>query len=207
MPLTREMRDDYAGKFASCTVQPEFTGSVDRAITNIEKGRKRYESVAQKTNVPWFVIGVIHNLECSGNFDCHLHNGDPLRRRTVNVPAGRPAIGKPPFTWETSAVDALTYDGFNRWTDWTAAGTLYKLEGYNGFGYRKRGVPTPYLWSGSPHYVRGKYTSDGKFDPKAISKQVGAGVVLRRMTDRDLIEIQNPDVQPEAEPLLLKPAA
>jgi lysozyme family protein len=204
MPLTREMRNDYAAKFTSCTLRPQFSVAIDGAISSIEKGRARYEGVARKTNVPWQVIGVIHNLECSGDFNCHLHNGDPLRRRTVNVPAGRPVIGKPPFTWEASAIDALTYDGFNRWSDWTVAGTLYKLEGYNGFGYRKRGIPSPYLWSGSQHYERGKYVSDGSFDPKAVSKQVGAAVVLRRMSDRDLIEIPNPDDSPT---VAIKPAA
>ncbi len=190
MPLTKEMRDDYEAKFATCTVKPDFRDDAEGVITRIMKHRGRYEAVATQTNVPWHVIAVIHNLECSGRFDCHLHNGDPLRRRTVNVPAGRPVKGTPPFTWEASAVDALTYDGFTAWRDWTVGGTLYKLEGYNGMGYRKGGIPSPYLWSGSQHYTRGKYVADGKFDPKAVSSQLGAAVVLRRMHDQALIEIK-----------------
>lgn len=189
MPLTREMRSDYESKFVTCTVRPDFEQQTAKVINQMMAARDRYEAVATKTSVPWHVIAVIHNLECSGKFDCHLHNGDPLRRRTVNVPAGRPATGKPPFTWEQSAIDALTFDGFSSWTDWSVAGTLYKLEGYNGFGYRKRAVPSPYLWSGSPHYVRGKYVADGQFDPRAVSSQLGAAVVLRRMEDRALVVI------------------
>jgi lysozyme family protein len=189
MPFTREMREEYESKFATATVRPEFRERTEKVVTQIMKAQNRYKAVASQTKVPWYVIGAIHNLECSGDFGCHLHNGDTLRRRTVNVPAGRPLKGKPPFKWEESAVDALTLDGFTTWTDWSVGGTLYKLEGYNGMGYRKRGIPSPYLWSGSQHYARGKYVADGRFDPKAISAQLGAAVVLKRMDDQALIEL------------------
>jgi lysozyme family protein len=181
MPFTREMRTDYESKYHTLTVRPDFVKQVDGVTARINKHRPRYEAVAQATGVPWAVIATIHNLECSGRFDCHLHNGDPLRRRTVNVPAGRPRKGTAPFTWEASAKDALEYDGFTSWSDWSVGGTLYKLEGYNGMGYRKRGTPSPYLWSGTQHYTRGKYVADGRFDPKAVSSQVGAAILLTQL--------------------------
>jgi lysozyme family protein len=68
------------------------------------------------------VVAVIHQMECSGDFTKHLHNGDTLKARTVQVPTGRPLTGKPPFTWEQSATDALTMLGINKWQDWTIAG-------------------------------------------------------------------------------------
>lgn len=181
MPFTHEMRTEYESKYHSLTVRPEFAKQAETITARITKHRARYEAVARTTNVPWSVIAAIHNLECSGRFNCHLHNGDPLRRRTVNVPAGRPRTGRAPFTWEASAVDALEYDGFTSWTDWSVAGTLYKLEGYNGMGYRKRNLPSPYLWSGSQHYSRGKYVADGRFDAAAVSSQVGAAVLLAQL--------------------------
>lgn len=194
MPLTREMRSEYETKFATATVSPKFAEATSTVMTRSLRNRTRYEAVSQKTKVPWHVIAVIHNLECGGRFDCHLHNGDTLRHRTVNVPAGRPTKGKPPFTWEASAIDALTFDGFASWTDWTVAGTLYKIESYNGMGYRKRGVPSPYLWSGSQHYTRGKFVADGRYDAKAVSSQVGAAVVLKRMDDETLITMHGDSV-------------
>ena len=205
MPLTPQMRSDYEAKYSSCTTRPEFKEETERVITQITKARSRYEKVGTATHVPWQVIAVIHNLECSGDFGCHLHNGDTLRHRTVNVPAGRPAKGKPPFTWEESAVDALTFDGFSAWSDWTVTGTLYKIEGYNGFGYSRRGLPSPYLWSGSPHYVRGKFVADGRFDPRAISSQLGAAVVLRELEQRGVATFVAPAettlVAPTSKPL------
>src|ERR1022692_3987605 len=117
------------------------------------------------------------------NFNQHLHNGDPLTARTVHVPAGRPPNGSPPFAWEQSATDALTFQGFANLTDWSLPVILYRLEAYNGFGYRKLAPPinTPYLWSFSNQYTSGKYVADGKFDPHAVSPQCGAAVILLQM--------------------------
>src|SRR5439155_371250 len=131
------------------------------------------------------VVAVIHSMEAGGDFTRHLHNGDPLTARTTHVPAGRPRTGKPPFTWEASAIDALTYQGFGNWKDWSVPGTLYKLEGYNGFGYRDHHpqVLSPYLWSFSNHYARGKYVADGRFSQTAVSQQCGAAVLLKRLQE------------------------
>jgi len=33
--------------------------------------------------------------------------------------------------------------------------------------------PSPYVWSGTDQYNRGKYIADGHYDPHAIDKQLG----------------------------------
>jgi lysozyme family protein len=130
------------------------------------------------------MVGVIHGMECGFNFTCHLHNGDPLTNRTKHVPAGQPQTGTPPYSWENSAIDALTREGLNTVTDWSIPHMLYLLEKFNGFGYRKMGKPTPYLWSFSNLYEKGKYVADGRFDPEAVSKQCGAAVMIRALVDK-----------------------
>jgi lysozyme family protein len=181
--LTRELRQDYSLLYESCLIRPARKAAVDQAARRLAASRRRYEKVAKALRMPWYVVAVIHSLEAGGDFTRHLHNGDPLRARTTHVPAGRPKSGAPPFTWEASAIDALTYRGFGKWTDWSIPGTLYKLEGYNGWGYRDHHpkVRSPYLWSFSNHYTRGKYVADGSFSPTAISQQCGAAVLLRRL--------------------------
>jgi hypothetical protein len=89
----------------------------------------------------------------------------------------------------------------HRWHDWSVAGVMFKLEQYNGWGYRQfhPGVLSPYLWSFSQHYQKGKYVADGHFDPAAVSQQCGAAVLLWRMVDRDLIGAWK---SPPAGPLL-----
>jgi len=151
--------------------------------------KERYQSVERQTDVPWYVIAVIHNMESSQKFTKHLHNGDPLTARTVQVPAGRPIDGNPPFTWEVSAVDALMFDKLDAVEDWTIPGALFALEKFNGFGSRSRGIKTPYLWSFSNHYSKGKFIADNVFDPNAVSQQCGAAVLLKRMTEMSAIEI------------------
>jgi hypothetical protein len=132
-------------------------------------------------------------MESSLNFNTHLHNGDPLTQRTTHVPVGRPAEGNPPFTWEESAVDSLKYQGLDKWADWTMPGVLYKLEEYNGWGYRLHhsDVLSPYLWSFSNNYTKGKYTADGSFSPDAVSQQCGAAVLLKILAEKG--EIVLPD--------------
>ena len=183
--LTKSLRREYTLLYKSCLIRPARKAVVDRIARGLAANRARYEKVASAVGLPWYVVAVIHSMEAGGDFSRHLHNGDPLTARTTHVPAGRPATGNPPFTWEQSAIDALTYQGLGKWKDWSVPGALYKLEGYNGWGYRDHHsqVLSPYLWSFSNHYARGKYVADGKFSATAISQQCGAAVLLKRLQD------------------------
>jgi lysozyme family protein len=181
LPLTPELRAEYQSLFDTCQVEPEKQAEVKSLAAKIVHNQSRYEAVGTALSIPWQFIAVIHNMECSQRFDQQLHNGDPLTARTVHVPAGRPVEGDPPFTWEQSATDALQLEGLDQVTDWSLPGLLYRMEKYNGFGYRIRHpeVLTPYLWSASNHYTKGKFVADGKFDPDAVSKQDGGAVILQ----------------------------
>jgi lysozyme family protein len=177
------LKKEYQELYNSCVINPSKTAIVSSLINRMLSNKSRYETVAGQLNIPWQFIGVIHNMESSINFSCHLHNGDPLNGRTVHVPAGRPSAGSPPFTWEQSAADALSLRKIDQWKDWTLEGMLYQIEGYNGWGYRLHhpNVHTPYLWSFSNHYIKGKYIADGSWSDTAISSQCGAGVLLKRL--------------------------
>jgi len=179
--------------FSSCEIRAERSADADKIVDRIESRRADYERVAKQTGspgVPWYVIAIIHSLESDLDFDTHLHNGDPLTRRTLNEPRGRPANSPADgrrYTWHESAVDALEHDGAFRNRDWTVGGILDFLERFNGLGYRKKGINSPYLWSFSNHYKQGKFIADGVFSPTAVSKQCGAAVLLKRLIDRKKI--------------------
>lgn len=178
-PAFVDLVAEYSAMWDSMTVRREREAAVSASARRVVASRARYERVSAATGVPWPVIGVIHAMECGCHFGRHLHNGDPLSARTVQVPAGRPRRGRPPFTWECSASDALAYDGLDRVSAWTVERAAYELEKYNGFGPRGRGVPSAYLWSYSTHYARGKYVADGKWSGSAVSAQCGALPLLR----------------------------
>ena len=86
--------------------------------------KSRYQAVSAKTGIPWAVVAVIHERECSQDWTGSLAQGDPWDRVSVHVPAGRG-----PFkSWEEAAIDALSncapYAARNE--DWSIGGLLTK---------------------------------------------------------------------------------
>jgi lysozyme family protein len=179
-----DLEAEYAAYFATMTLREQHRESAEWHRTMMLQSRSRYETVARRTGVPWHFIAAVHGLEASFNFRAHFHNGDfPLSQRTRQVPAGRPRVWLPPSSWEDSAVDALRLMGYVGEDDWSLPRMLYRIEGFNGFGYRRMARTTPYLWSYSNHYDRGKYVADGHFDPRAKSQQCGAAVMFRVLAE------------------------
>lgn len=187
------LKSDYEAMFNGAIVSSEKFSEIENIAYEIRMNMSRYQDVGSMVQIPWYVIGAIHNLESSLNFSCHLHNGDPLTGRTINVPRGRPYSGEPPFTWEESAFDALGKS--NLWrpspaSNWTVAQCLEFLERYNGLGYRAEGINTPYLWSMTNLYEKGLFVSDGKYNKDAVSQGVGAVALLKVMSQKGYIKLE-----------------
>ena len=177
--LTVALRKEYQEPFDSVEYTPDNIAATRSARRLMDKHRL-YDEVGEKCSVPWYFVGLVHQMESGGNFSRHLHNGDPLTARTTHVPAGRPRAGEPPFEWAESAADALRDRRFGEGHD--IPQLLWRIERYNGWGYRRYHPETlsPYLWGGSSHYQGGKYGSDGVWRPTLRSKQLGAAVIFRR---------------------------
>lgn len=161
---------------AKLTRLPEFNNVAKRLVA----AKGKYKAVEQRTGVPWFVVAVIHEREASQSWSANIAQGDPWNRRSVHVPKGRG-----PFkSWDDAADDALLNCSpfAGKWKDWTAGGAMALLEQYNGLGYAAKRLPSPYCWSGTDQYQRGKYVADGVFDPNVVDKQLGcAGLILAMM--------------------------
>ena len=195
-----DIKDEYVALWEAARIRDDKRDAVRAEANRVIANREIYEQIEADTRVPWWFTGLIHGMECSFSLNKHLHNGDSLKGRTWQVPAGRPKTGSPPFTFEQSACDALECDGFAGKTDWPLPMVLYRLERYNGFGYRKKfGTASPYLWSYTNHFTSGKYVKDGVYDPDATSKQCGAAAMLRDLMERGVVVF-------EATPEELKPA-
>lgn len=176
-PTFEQLKDEYSKLLGSMTIHPSRVEEIKQEAAQIAAHREAYDAVEKEIGVPWYFTGAIHSLECGLSFKKHLHCGDPLTARTKNVPKGRPkappANGKV-YTWHESAIDALTLKGLQNITDWSAERVCFEAERYNGWGYRwYRGILSPYLWSCSNHYTRGKYVRDGVWSVKAVSAQIG----------------------------------
>jgi lysozyme family protein len=206
-----ELKAANAYRWAIAKTTRNFT-SVARALAE-PQAKARYQVVEKRTGVPWPVIAVIHEREAGQRWDRQLGQGDPLGEVSRHVPADRG-----PFkTWEDGAVDALVncapFASCNK--DWSIGGALTLLEQYNGLGYAARGVPSPYIWSGTDQYRSGKYIRDHVFDASVIDVQLGCAGLLIAMAALDpTISFDGemplppdlPDVHPPERPSITNPA-
>lgn len=187
--------DDYASYFWQMQILPQYLSKVDALIKRMIANRQRFDNVANKTNVPWFVIGLLCFIETAGNFSVHLSNGDPLSARTVHVPAGRPPEWPPPDhqdPWEYSAVDTLLFGDWPKTNFRDVGAILMQFEHSNGGGYRRHNIFSPYVWNFTSYYERGKFVADGVFDQNSVSQIPGAAAILRRMHDEGIINLLAP---------------
>lgn len=166
-------------------VNPALVNTIDSVARRLiaPAAKARYQAISIRTAVPWWAIAVIHEREASQRFDRSIAQGDPWNQRSVHIPQGR----GPFASFEDAAVDALVNCAPHAaaWKDWSIGGTLVLLEQYNGLGYARMNIPSPYIWAGTDQYVHGKYIADGKFDPNAVDHQLGCAGLLARMAALD----------------------
>lgn len=133
-----------------------------------------YDPVEKAIGIPWYVVAALDMREESFAHSGYLGNGDPWNKKSVHVPAGR----GPFSSWYAGAIDALRLEGFDKIAHWDIVTTLIECENYNGVGYKKRGTPSPYVWSKTSVQVPGKYVADGRFDPNALDSQPGCAALF-----------------------------
>lgn len=170
----------YIRLWSTMQIKPEKKPIVKWYVNKIKEGAERYREVERETGVPWQVIGCKHLMEGAGDFSRVLHNGERIigtSKKTRLVPKNRG-----PFdSWEEAAIDALRIK--NQPKEWTIENTLYYCERFNGLAYlRDPSKPnSPYIWSFTQHYTKGKYYADHKYSPTLVSKQCGIAPVLKEL--------------------------
>ncbi len=176
----------YGNLYRAARVRPERRQAAMLIAQRALASRPRYAAAADVApGMPWWWVAAVHSLESGQSWQGHLHNGDPLTRRTTHVPAGRPATGSPPFTWEASARDAITMPPHSLQSvpTWEVERCCYEWERYNGFGYVAKAVNSPYLWSFTTQYERGKYVADGRYSVTAVSAQCGTVAIQKCISE------------------------
>lgn len=129
---------------------------------------------------PWF-IGCLHYREITTmSLRAYLGNGEMIigtGQKTRLVPKLR----GPFATFHEGAVDALnlSFSGLGNWQD--IGNCLVRAELWNGEGYARMGVVNPYLFAGSSIYKRGKYDSDGHYDPDLVDQELGLVPIMKAL--------------------------
>ncbi|WP_270619869.1 C40 family peptidase [Paenibacillus macerans] len=176
----------------------DVMNSLKKFQQHYSKYKQRYVSVSQKTGVPPELIAAIHWREGSGDFSKYLHNGDPLGKKTVNVPKGIF------FTeWEDAAIHALNLKKYVRDTvgiDGSSkdiAKMMTFAEYYNGLGYINHKVNSVYVFSGTNIPLEGKYYKDRVFTyGPVVDKNPGVAIMLL-----SILEVPSQTGAPSSQPL------
>jgi lysozyme family protein len=165
-------KDGYHNLYSKMAILPSRAQEAKTICQRLIKDRARYENPC---GVPWYFVAILHVREASaGAFDRYLGNGQRLNAVTTNVPAGRG-----PFkTFEEGVIDALTYMGYDKISDWSVEHMLYLFEKFNGPGYFGR-INSPYVWSWSNLYSIGKFDVDGHYVASLVDQQPGCAVLLK----------------------------
>jgi lysozyme family protein len=190
-----DLKTDYLNKFQAMQIRHGWDAKAQRAADVILHYKVRYLAIEDATGVPWWFTGILHYRESGNDVATYLGNGQSLDHKTTQVPKGRG-----PFkTFEAGAIDALEHEGFDQVEDWSIGNALVRFEMYNGMGYHRRGLPSPYLWSGSQYYSHGKYTADGHFSASVTDPQLGCAVLLRKLMDTGGLERISVHIGPEGD--------
>jgi lysozyme family protein len=172
------LKADYTSELAE--MHRKLRGSQenpDVAARGLLAHKDRFLAVERSTGVPALWLIPVWYRE-DPRFDRYFGNGDPLDRKTTDVPRGR----GPFATWEEGCEDSLTLDrvvaAFKAF-DGTWEFLCYHWESWNGFGPRERGRPSGYLWSGTDRYAGGKFTSDGHWSRGTWDEQLGCVILAK----------------------------
>jgi lysozyme family protein len=203
MKYTARLAEYYQKLWDGLEVTPARRKEAETWAKKILANKPRYQRVEQATGVPWHFVALAHYRESTLNFQKNLCNGQPLGMRTTIVPIGR----GPYKDFEESAYDALVrIKGYNGRLDWSVGPYIHRIEGYNGYGYHSKGIPSPYLVGGSNKQMRGKYTRDHYFDPQHWDTQLGVLTLLKSLIELDpSIRFGAVIVKPKPKPANPKP--
>lgn len=181
---------DFQKMWEECRLDQESfkLKMLDTVCREIKENKARYLNVVLSGSIydaPWGILASLHFREASLNFSRNMVNGQPLNQKTTLVPVG---VGPFP-SWESGAAFALWYKQSLFKDCKTQSDWLQACERYNGMGYRRRGLNSPYVWAFTDQSdERGLYkerTFFGKamswFDSGALNTRPGVAAIMRSL--------------------------
>lgn len=180
---TAELITLNAARWQRCQIVPSRELEVEKvaAALSAPKAKAIYQQIAQIVwGLPdrWWFVAIVHERECSQNFNLSIAQGDPWNRVSTHVPRG---IG--PFASFVAAAGftlrrCAPYPA--KWADWSIGGVLTLWTAYNGYGYENyHNEPSPYDWGATTIEQEGKYVADGIWSATTWDQQVGCAAMLK----------------------------
>lgn len=184
------LEGEYEALIARAQIRPECEHVLSVTAIRLLHDKAVYGEVAARTGVPIAVLMALSEREMSGNLRCYLGNGQLLIRRTTIVPIGRgPFLRQAPQDFIVGCLDALHLDGLDQVASqpggWTMPRAAYETEEWNGEGYRRMGIPSPYVFGATSVQRPGKYIRDHVYDSHVMDPQLGTLAIIEKLMELD----------------------
>lgn len=170
-------------------VRPECERMLALTAERLLRDKTTWLDLQKESTVPAAALMALAEREMSGNLHCYLGNGQRLTMRTTLVPKGRGPFPDTPAGFVAGAMDALTLDGLVHVAamagGWSEARFCYESELWNGFGYRARGIPSPYVYGGTTVQRPGKFIRDGVYSSSVMDPQLGTLAIVEELVKLD----------------------
>lgn len=185
-----KLEPEYRALAARAIIKPERERELRSAAVRLLRDKATYAIVSQKTDIPIAVLMALAEREMTGNLHCYLGNGQSLKKRTTIVPKGRGPFLQPfPEDFIAGCLDALAIDRLDQVAHqaggWSLARFCYESEEWNGWGYRARGIPSPYVFGATSVQRAGKFPRDHFFDPTMMDPQLGTLAIVEELVRLD----------------------
>lgn len=178
---------ELAALIARARIVSGRRAELNHAVEDVLVHRDLFERAAAATTVHVAMLMALSIREMSGRVDCYLGNGQRLSMRTTIVPKNRgPFTG--PNAFVDGCVDACRIDGLDKVAaryGWEAVVGCYFAEEFNGDGYRRRGIPSPYVFGATTVQRAGKYVADHQFDARIMDPQLGVLAIFEELASID----------------------
>jgi lysozyme family protein len=165
---------------------------------NYAKNQATYQQVSDNLKAKGYdispqQIAAIHWREGSGSMKKTIANGRPLdsyiRKDGLYEEGSTGNSYTRTNDWATNATEVMEHKLLEKFGSGAKGKSFSQdnaafydfAERYNGLGYRKKGVPSPYVWAGTDQYTGGKYVKDGVYDPNYVDQQLGVAAMVNAL--------------------------
>lgn len=184
-----KLEANYVFLASQAHIMPSREHELAAAVTDLLHAKAIYQRVESLTHVPAAVLMALAEREMTGNLHCYLGNGQRLTMRTTIVPKGRGPFPDTVDGYVQGCLDALHLDGldqvYKQPGGWSLARFCYESEAWNGWGYRSRGIPSPYVFGATTVQRPGKFPRDHVFVATLMDPQLGTLALVEEIVKQD----------------------